>query len=240
MRDLVADAETLRSLHVPGSPLVLPNAWDAASARAVETAGFPVVATSSAAVAAVLGFADGERTPPGEMFDAIARVAAAVTVPVTADIERGYGLPPAELIERLLAAGAVGCNLEDSTRGELVEPDAQAEFLHAVRVAATACGVPLVINARVDTFVRGTPDIEATVARSRRYLAAGADCVYPITAPVAAVADVVTATGGAVNALCPVGASRADLVAAGVARISYGGGLFRSISTALDDLLAKL
>ena len=108
-------AATLRTLHVAGDPLVLPNAWDAASARMVETAGFPVVATSSFATAAILGYADGEAAPVEEVLAAAARIVRAVSVPVTVDFERGYGLAPAELVERFAATGAVGLNLEDST-----------------------------------------------------------------------------------------------------------------------------
>ncbi|WP_327038619.1 isocitrate lyase/phosphoenolpyruvate mutase family protein [Micromonospora maris] len=109
-------AAALRALHRPGDPLVLPNAWDVGSARAVVEAGFGAVATASAAVSQSLGYADGEGTPAGEMFAAVSRITRAVTVPVTADLERGYGLPPAELVQRLLDAGAVGLNLEDSAR----------------------------------------------------------------------------------------------------------------------------
>jgi 2-methylisocitrate lyase-like PEP mutase family enzyme len=112
-----AAADALRALHVPGDPVLLPNAWDAASARTVEAAGFTAVATSSGAMSASLGYSDGEGTPVTEMLDAVARIVDAVNVPVTADIERGYGMRPAELVERLLATGAVGCNLEDSYPG---------------------------------------------------------------------------------------------------------------------------
>lgn len=107
-------AEALRALHVPGKPLFLPNAWDADTARLVEEAGFPVVATSSVAVAAALGYPDGEAAPAEEMFAAAARIARAVSVPVTVDAESGYGLPGREFAERLLATGAVGCNYEDT------------------------------------------------------------------------------------------------------------------------------
>src|SRR5262245_3425982 len=108
--------ETLRSLHVPGSPVVLPNVWDAASAGLVAGAGFPAIATSSSAVGTSLGPGDGERMTADEALAVVARVASAVSVPVTADLEAGYGLEPADLAERLLAAGAVGCNLEDTDR----------------------------------------------------------------------------------------------------------------------------
>src|SRR5438094_10673972 len=128
-------ADRLRALHVPGKPLVLPNAWDAASARAVVAAGFPAVATASAAIAPSLGYEDHENAPPDEMFAAVARIAGAVEVPVTADIERGYRLPASEIAARLVATGAVGCNLEDSDArtGQLVPVEQQAELLAGVR-----------------------------------------------------------------------------------------------------------
>src|SRR5205823_4040364 len=127
--------ERLRSLHVPGQPLVLPNAWDAASARAVVAAGFPVVATTSAGVAEALGFEDDERAPPEEMLAAATRIAAAVDAPVTVDAEAGYRLAPADLVDALFRVGAAGCNLEDTdhSTGTLVGADRQAERLRQVR-----------------------------------------------------------------------------------------------------------
>ncbi|MFF5218182.1 isocitrate lyase/phosphoenolpyruvate mutase family protein [Micromonospora sp. NPDC000442] len=153
-------AAALRALHRSGGPLVLPNAWDAGSARAVAEAGFPAVATSSAAVAESLGHADGEHTPPDEMFAAVARITRAVPVPVTADLERGYGRKPDELVTRLLDAGAVGLNLEDSDprTGDLVDAEEQADLLAGVRAAADGAGVAVVLNARVDVFLH--PDRE--------------------------------------------------------------------------------
>src|SRR3954470_2939084 len=145
--------DLLRSLHTPGSPLLLPNAWDAPTARAVVAAGFPVVATGSVGVAASLGYEDHE-APGDEMLAAAARIARGVEVPVTVDAEAGYGMEPAELVAALRAAGAVGCNLEDTdhTAHGLRDPDRQAEWLGAVRQAASDDGYPLVINARVDSF----------------------------------------------------------------------------------------
>ncbi|GGO66084.1 isocitrate lyase/PEP mutase family protein [Nonomuraea cavernae] len=219
-------AAALRELHVPGRPLILPNVWDAASARAVVEAGFPVVATGSAAVAEVLGYDDGEATPVAEMMAAIARIARAVAAPVTADVERGYRLPPAELAERLIATGAVGCNLEDTDQatGALVDVEEQAAFLAAVRAAA---GPGLVINARVDTYLRGERAREVAVARARRYLEAGADCVYPIgLADEKEIERLVTEVGGPVNVLFRPGTpSLARLAELGVARVSFGHGL---------------
>src|SRR4051794_19625895 len=107
-------ADTLRSLHVPGDPLVLPNAWDVATAKAIEAAGFPAVATTSAGVAASLGYEDHEAAPREEMLAAAARVCRGVGVPVTVDAEAGYGMDPVELVAALRNIGAAGCNLEDT------------------------------------------------------------------------------------------------------------------------------
>ncbi|MGK5742525.1 isocitrate lyase/PEP mutase family protein [Micromonospora sp. URMC 103] len=246
--DLADRAAELRALHRPGDPLVLPNVWDAASARAVAAAGFPAVATSSAAVAETLGHADGEATPPGEMIAAVARIARVVDVPVTADLERGYGLRPAELVERLLAAGAVGLNLEDSdpATGRLVEVDEQVALLAAVRAAARVAGVEVVINARLDIFLGGGGDpagrLAEAVDRARRYRAAGADCVYPIglTDP-DAVCALVDAADGWINLLArPGGPGVADLAALGVARISYGHHLHAAVGARTEELLAAV
>src|SRR5437588_601317 len=114
MAEITRQADTLRHLHHGAAPLLLPNAWDVASARAVEEAGYPVIATSSYAVAASLGVPDADTMGPELAFGAIARIVASVDAPVTADLEGGYQLPAGELVDRLLSAGAVGCNLEDT------------------------------------------------------------------------------------------------------------------------------
>ncbi|TMQ81060.1 isocitrate lyase/phosphoenolpyruvate mutase family protein [Actinomadura soli] len=213
-------AALLRDLHRPGDPLLLPNVWDAASATTVEEAGFPALATASAAISAMLGYPDHEGAPAGEMFAAAGRVIRAASVPVTVDAEAGYGLSPDELVERLLAIGAAGCNLEDTYAGALAEPETQAEYLAAVRAAA---GDALVINARVDTFAAKAPDpADAAIVRGRLYFEAGADCVYPIMAPIDAVPTLVKELPGPINANQMPGSSVADLAAAGVARVSYG------------------
>ena len=220
-------ATTLRALHVPGNPVVLPNAWDAASARMVEQAGFPAVATSSFATSTILGYVDGEQAPVDEVLAAAAQIARSVSVPVTIDFERGYRLPPTELVERFTATGAVGLNLEDSdpATGDLVDPSAQADFLAAVRAAA---GTELVINARIDAFLRkaGSPEEQLRTAldRGARYLAAGADCVYPIgVGDLDLIGTLVKEISGPVNVAYGQGAnSLADYTAQGVARISFG------------------
>src|SRR5436189_2669601 len=144
--------DLLRSLQRPGTPLLLPNAWDVATAKAVVAAGFPVVATTSAGVAETLGYEDHEGAPGDEMLAAAARIARGVEVPVTVDAEAGYGMEPAELVAALRSAGAAGCNLEvsDYAAGSLRDVDRHAEWLTAVRHAASDQDYPLVINARVD------------------------------------------------------------------------------------------
>jgi 2-methylisocitrate lyase-like PEP mutase family enzyme len=191
--DLQGRCDELRSLHRPGAPLVLPNAWDVATARAVVAAGFPVVATTSAGVAGSLGYADHEGAPGDEMLAAAARIARAVEVPVTVDAEAGYGMAPEELVAALRSVGAAGCNLEDSDHSDesLRDPDRHAEWLGAVRQAAEADGYPLVINARVDVFLGpflsgAAPGTQAELVpdalrRAHAYLEAGVDCVFPIT-----------------------------------------------------------
>ncbi|GAB3976928.1 hypothetical protein GCM10029978_065180 [Actinoallomurus acanthiterrae] len=173
MADLKTHAERLRELH-GGEMLVLPNVWDAAGATIVADAGFPAVATSSAAIAAMLGHPDGEGAPWQEMFAAAGRVARAVPVPVTVDAEAGYGMRPRELVDRLLDIGAVGCNLEDTDHraGGLAEAGAHAHWLAGVRSAADEAGVPIVINARVDTFLPAAGYPSRTGSR-RRYDGAG-------------------------------------------------------------------
>lgn len=184
------------------------------------------------------------------MLDAVARIVRAVAVPVTADLERGYGMAPAELVERLAATGAVGCNLEDSHPGvgTLVPPDEQAAMLHEVRDAAERAGVDLVLNARIDVFLSGAPADAARLAdavdRARRYLAAGADCVYPILlADPAAIRTFTREVGGPVNILfrdtVPM-PSPAELAACGVARISFGPGLFRRVQSHLATMLGRI
>ncbi len=239
---MTAAAVRLREMHAGPQPLILPNVWDAASARAYADAGFAALATSSSAVAATLGYADGQ-TPAAEMFAAVARIARSVPVPVTADVENGYGLTPSELVATLAECGVVGCNLEDSDPAErvLTDPDQQADFVAAVRAEA---GRNLVINARVDVFVRpragagpAEPSalVEAAVARSNRYLAAGADCCYPILAPEAMLPELVRLIAGPVNAMYLGGLTLAELAAAGVARITFGGLLHHQAEAALRE-----
>jgi 2-methylisocitrate lyase-like PEP mutase family enzyme len=235
---MTSRAELFRALHHGGTPLILPNAWDPVSARIVADAGFPAVATSSGAVARVLGYDDGQLTPAAEMFTAVAKIARAVDVPVTADMEAGYGLPPKEFAERLLETGAVGCNLEDSANRQLTDPAQQADYLAEVRATA---GADLVVNARIDNFVRGSNDVADAIHRGREYRRAGADCTYPILAPLEVLPELVAGIGGPLNAHArPDGPTPAELTAVGATRISYGTSVHNHVMESLRQLLPSL
>ncbi|MCX5064877.1 isocitrate lyase/phosphoenolpyruvate mutase family protein [Micromonospora lupini] len=234
-------ASSFRALHhdrAAGDPLVLPGPWDAGSARVFADAGFPALATPSAGVAASLGYQDGA-TPPAEMFAAVARIVRAVSVPVSADVEGGYGLAPSELVERLLEAGVVGCNLEDSEgQATLKDPQRHADWLAEVRAAA---GDALVINARVDTFLFGSGDPADAIARAKRYVAAGADCVYPIRVPTEVLPTLREGITGPLNmAAGPSPESVAELARHGATRITFGPGMQRYAMGAVGDLAATL
>src|SRR5437868_10034936 len=183
-------AELFRAMHSGPPILLLPNAWDAISARIVVAAGFHAIATTSGGVAWALGYADGEAAPWDEVVAATARIARAVAVPVTADIETGYGATPEAVgrsIGDIIAAGAVGVNLEDGLKTgspPIRSVEDAAARIRAAREAAQTAGVPIVINARTDLYIKNIGDgasrFDETVARGRAYLAAGADCIYPI------------------------------------------------------------
>jgi 2-methylisocitrate lyase-like PEP mutase family enzyme len=252
--DLESRCDRLRSLHVPGTPLVLPNAWDVASARAVAAAGFPVVATTSAGVAASLGYEDHERAPGHEMLAAAARIATGVNVPMTVDAEAGYRMEPTDLVARLKEMGAAGCNLEDTnhTSGELRDPVEQADWLRAVRRAASDQGYGLVINARIDVFLSAIASeaegnsqaelVSEALRRAHAYAEAGADCVFPILLwEPDALESFTSDAPGPVNVLqIPPAPSHAELAALGVARISYGGLLHHDAMGQFGRLLKSL
>jgi 2-methylisocitrate lyase-like PEP mutase family enzyme len=243
---LAEQAERLRALHHAAEPLVLANAWDAASARLVQEAGFSAVATTSGGVAGALGWPDGEQTPPDQMFGAVARIARVLDVPLTADLEAGYGLSATEFVQRMLAAGAVGCNLEDTDHRAgraLRDATAQAEWLAAVKAAGRAAGVDIVLNARVDVFIRQhaetQTEIEEALRRARLYLEAGADCIYPILVHhEATIAALVAGIPGPINIYAmPDAPSLPRLAELGVARISFATRLHRA---AMTDLTKRL
>ncbi|MFD9884828.1 isocitrate lyase/phosphoenolpyruvate mutase family protein [Streptomyces alboflavus] len=243
---MTAGAEAFGALHhgrAPGDPLVLPGPWDAASARVFEEAGFPALATPSAGVAASLGYADGA-VPPREMFDAVGRIARAVSLPVSADVEDGYGLPARKLVGRLLDAGVVGCNLEDSrgggdaAAGALKDPHEQADYLAAVRDVA---GGELFINARVDTYIREVADLDETLRRARLYVEAGADCVYVIKAPVDVIPALRAGIEGPLNFVyLPGGPSPKGLGELGATRVTFGPGLLFRAMEGLRGIATEL
>lgn len=232
---LVDAARRLLAMHHAPEPLILPNAWDVASALAVQRAGAAAIATTSSAVAASLGYPDGEAIGATQMLAAVGRIAAAVEVPVTADMESGYGLTATDLVAGLLTAGAVGLNLEDTDQSAnppgLVAPDRQAQRIAAVRSAADAAGVPVVINARIDVFLMGggshAEQVDEAIRRGRTYAAAGAACVYPIWLTEAdAIGRIVAEVDAPVNVLLRAGTPSLDqLRQLGVRRISVGGAL---------------
>jgi 2-methylisocitrate lyase-like PEP mutase family enzyme len=237
-------ATSFRRLHQrdAGGILVLPNAWDAMSARLVEEAGAPAIATTSAGVSWCLGRPDGEGLTRDEMIESVRRIVAAVHVPVTADVEGGYGRGTpndvAETVRRVIEAGAVGINLEDGMgRGRQVlrETPHQVERLAAAREAAVAEGVDLFINARVDVYLRQV-GVEGerfgeTVARARAYLAAGADGIFVlgVTDP-ATIRRLASTIEAPLNILAQPGAPTiSELRDLGVARASLGPRIVQSV-----------
>ncbi len=233
-------AEDLRKLHGGPRVLVLPNAWDVASARVLEELGFPAIATTSAGVAFALGYPDGQRISRDEMLDVVARIARAVRVPVTADMEAGYGITPkdmAETAKAIVAAGAVGLNFEDvtgDTESSQVDTALQAEKIRTIRDVSASLGVSLVINARTDVYLMPIgPEatrFERTVERLRAYRAAGADCVFaPAVSDRGLIDKLVKAVAAPMNILVTPGCpSIPELEKLGVRRASIGSGVMRS------------
>ena len=240
MRTQQEKAQELLALHRQKEMLLLPNVWNPIGARILEERGFPAVATASAALSASLGYADGERLQRSTLIYFLDRIAASVDVPVTADIESGYGASTAELREtigQVIGAGIVGVNIEDSLEegGALRSIDDQCERIAAVRDAATERGVRLVINARVDCFLSAAyPDaqeaLEESVTRAEAYSAAGSDCIYPIgPGDPETVGELRSRISSPINILAS--AHSADLTrlqAIGVNRVSFGPFVFRA------------
>ncbi|MFZ3234865.1 MAG: isocitrate lyase/phosphoenolpyruvate mutase family protein [Stellaceae bacterium] len=226
------DAERFRAMHRGPSLLLLPNAWDPLSARIFAAAGFPAIATTSGGVSWAIGYADGEAAPWAEVVAATRRIVRSVPVPLTADIEAGFGDTPdavGKSVREIIEAGAVGINLEDGTpRGATpIRTIADmAERIRAGRETARAAGVAIVINARTDLYLRNIGDpasrFDEAVERGKAYLAAGADCFYPITlSDRDTIARLVTALRAPVNINVRAGSpSVAELEALGVARAS--------------------
>ncbi|MGD1079123.1 MAG: isocitrate lyase/phosphoenolpyruvate mutase family protein [Candidatus Sulfotelmatobacter sp.] len=233
-------AEAFRSLHSGSEVLLLPNAWEVGSARIVEECGFPAIATTSAGIAFSHGYADGQNIPKEDMFAAVARIARAVKVPVTADIESGYGNRPedaAQTARAVIEAGAVGMNLEDATGDSdrpLAELSLQLEKIHAVRETTVSLNLPLVLNARTDVYLLQVGDpskrYEETVRRLQAFRDAGADCVFvPGLRDASTIGRLVADLRCAVNILAVPGSpSVADLAKLGVVRVSLGSGPMRA------------
>lgn len=229
---------------------MLLNVWDVASARMVEKLGVAALATTSAGVVASLGYDDHDSADADDVFAAVARIASSTSLPVTADIEAGYRLDAGELVERLLAAGAVGCNLEDTDHhghgdGPLVDAERQAARIAAVRDAASRAGVDIVVNARTDGFLRTAGEdgvVDEAVRRARLYLDAGADCAYPIGATEEAdIAALVAGIGGPVNVWLRAGSPpMSRLRSLGAARVSAAAGLFRAGLRAAEETATAL
>jgi 2-methylisocitrate lyase-like PEP mutase family enzyme len=229
-------AEAFRRMHTGPHILVLPNAWDAASAVIFAQAGFGAIATTSGGVAWTLGYPDGQRMSRGEMLDAVARITRAVSVPVSADLEAGYGATPeavADTMRQAIAIGVCGVNFEDGTEhGDkpLADVAQQVEKIQAIREAAVVSGVPLVINARTDTYLRAVADdagrFAETVRRAQAYLQAGADCIFVIGLRQGdIIRRLAREIAGPLNILTGPGApSIPELEKMRVARVSFGSG----------------
>ena len=244
-------AERLRALHRTPPIFVIPNAWDAATARIFEAEGFPAIATTSAGVAAALGYPDGGIVPAREMFEAVSRIARAVKVPVSADIEHAYAETPdavADNVLRVIAAGAVGINLEDFVPGAAdLEPlTLQVGKIQAITKASAKAGVRVVINARTDVFLRELAPADArlgvAIERGKAFLSAGADCVFvPGVRDRDTIAALVQGIGGPVNILGVDGTPPiADLESLGVARVSVGSGPMRASLAVVRDVAREL
>jgi 2-methylisocitrate lyase-like PEP mutase family enzyme len=226
-------ARRFRELHQGPKLLLLPNAWDVASARIFEEAGFPAVATTSAGVAFSLGFRDGQAIPLGELLKAVERISSALEVPLSVDFESGFGDRPEEVernVRRLLEAGGIGINLEDG----VAEPSRHVEKIQAARKAGEGLGVPVVINARTDVFLYALGEaatrFEETVRRVNAYREAGADCLFvPGVSDRETLGRLVREITGPLNVLAVAGAPRIDeLETMGVRRVTVGSGPMRA------------
>jgi len=245
-------ANAFRELHHGGKALLLPNVWDVASARIIEEAGFPAIATTSAGIAFSLGYPDGQKISREEMLARVARIARAVKVPVTADVEAGYGERPedaAETARGVIEAGAVGMNLEDGTEDPelpLSPLTLQLERIRAVREAAMQSGVLLVLNARTDVYLAqvGEPELRysVTLKRALAYRDAGADCIFvPGVKDPEIIRQLVQDLKCPVNILAGPGSpSVLELEKLGVARVSLGSTPMRATLGLLKKMAEEL
>jgi len=239
-------------LHRGPKILVLPNAWDAASARIFEQAGFPAIGTSSAGVAFALGYPDGQNISRDEMLGVVRRIAETVEVPVTADVEAGFGTSPKEVADTaraVIAAGAVGMNLEDGIEERpeyIADLGHQKEIIRAVLEAAASAGVPFVLNARTDIFLNGIGSAETRLARAidrlNAYREAGAQSLFaPGVKDKETIAQLARGVSGPLNILATVGTPAvAELQALGVARLSIGSGPMRATLAFLSRMAREI
>jgi 2-methylisocitrate lyase-like PEP mutase family enzyme len=244
--------EAFRAMHRAPDVLVLPNAWDVISARIFEEAGFPAIATTSAGIAFTLGYPDGQKISRDEMLAAVSRIAAAVEVPVTADVESGYGDRPEDAAQTALAviaAGAAGMNLEDAAYHEeraLVDLPLQLEKIGAVKETAHTSGVPIVLNARTDVYLLeiGKPESRYEVALKRlsAFRDAGAECLFvPGLRDAETIRRIVSEVRHPVNILAGPGSpSIPELQSLGVARVSLGSSPFRATLGLLRRMAQEL
>ena len=252
MKSQQEKAKIFLSLHHSDRILVLPNAWDVPSARIFENAGFDAVATSSAAMSVSLGYPDGEKIEKGELIRAIRRIANALAVPLSVDIESGFGSTLDQLTETIrsvIEAGAVGINIEDIADFEnksLVSLEKQVERIKATRGVSVSLGVPLVVNARTDAFRFGAGDekarFEEAIARSMAYSDAGADCLYPMgLTDKGLISAFVKAVDRPVNIMARRRAPTiGELEKIGVARVSLGPGPIYAVIGLLGKIAREL
>ena len=235
-------AALFAGLHTPGKPLLLPNAWDVASAVMIAAAGAKAIATTSAGVAWSLGVPDGGGLGADRAAAAVARIVTAVDVPVSADIEAGYE-DLAATVSAVLQAGAVGVNIEDTQAGVLLSSAEQAERLRQARAAADGAGLRPWINARTDVFLTGSGQLGEALARSAAYAEAGADSLFvPGLVDPAGIAELAAGPLPVAVMAWPGAPSAAELAAAGAARISLGSAIaqaaFGVAARAAAELLA--
>lgn len=245
-------AENFRTLHRAPPILLVPNCWDPMSGRIFEAAGFPAVATTSCGLAWALGYPDGQKAPWPEVVAATRRIAEAVRVPVSADTEEGYGDTPDAVsrnVAEIIRAGAIGINLEDGTprpdQPVRTIEDATAR-IRAARAAADGEGMPIVINARVDLYLKQVGDeasrFAETVKRAEAYLAAGADCIFPFAlADLDVVRRLTAAIKAPINIVARAGTPPLrQLEAAGVARISTASGPALTVMSLIQRIATEL
>ena len=251
-RNQAERAREFFALHRGPKILVLPNAWDVASARIFEDAGFPAIGTSSAGVAFSLGYPDGQKIPREEMLGVVRRIAEAVEVPITADVEAGFGSTPKEVADtarEVIAAGAVGMNLEDGVEGKpdlLADVNRQKEIIRAVLEVGQAAGIRFVLNARTDIFLYGIGPAETRLARTierlNAYHAAGAPSLFaPGVKDKETIAQLARGVEGPLNILATIGTPPvAELQQLGVARVSVGSGPMRATLGFLGSMARQL